>query len=151
MIKKVIAAFALAMSIGSAFAAVDVNTANTDALRGIKGIGPAKAKAILDERDAHGPFKDAADLEQAREGHGRQDGRTPAGGRSPSVGPASKTARGGARGVERGHGYRGGPACHREEIGGVRRMLPTRRSVACAAFHRRSELDDLASAAVPID
>ena len=57
-----IAAFALALSIGSAFAAVDVNTANSDALRGIKGIGPAKAKAILDERQAHGPFKDAADL-----------------------------------------------------------------------------------------
>ena len=57
-----IAAFALIFSIGSAFAAVDVNTANTDALRGIKGIGPAKAKAILDERQAHGPFKDANDL-----------------------------------------------------------------------------------------
>ena len=57
-----IAAFALLFSIGSAFAAVDVNTANSDALRGIKGIGPAKAKAILDERQAHGPFKDASDL-----------------------------------------------------------------------------------------
>ncbi|SAK71207.1 DNA-binding protein [Caballeronia hypogeia] len=57
-----IAALALIFSIGSAFAAVDVNTANADALRGIKGIGPAKAKAILDERQAHGPFKDAGDL-----------------------------------------------------------------------------------------
>ena len=57
-----IAAFALIFSIGSAWAAVDVNTANSDALRGIKGIGPAKAKAILDERQAHGPFKDATDL-----------------------------------------------------------------------------------------
>ncbi|WP_277184039.1 helix-hairpin-helix domain-containing protein [Caballeronia sp. BR00000012568055] len=55
-------AFALALSIGSAFASVDVNTANSDALRGIKGIGPAKAKAILDERQAHGPYKDASDL-----------------------------------------------------------------------------------------
>jgi competence protein ComEA len=55
-------AFALALSIGSAFASVDVNTANADALRGIKGIGPAKAKSILDERQAHGPFKDANDL-----------------------------------------------------------------------------------------
>ncbi len=82
MIKKVIAAFALAMSIGSAFAAVDVNTANTDALRGIKGIGPAKAKAILDEREAHGPFKDAADLSKRVKGMGGQDGRTSAGGRS---------------------------------------------------------------------
>ena len=57
-----IAALALIFSIGSAWAAVDVNTANSDALRGIKGIGPAKAKAILDERQAHGPFKDASDL-----------------------------------------------------------------------------------------
>jgi competence protein ComEA len=57
MIKKLLAAFTLAVSIGSAFAAVDINNANSDALRGIKGIGPAKAKAILDEREAHGPFK----------------------------------------------------------------------------------------------
>jgi competence protein ComEA len=56
MIKKLLAAFTLAVSIGSAFAAVDINNANSDALRGIKGIGPAKAKAILDEREAHGPF-----------------------------------------------------------------------------------------------
>jgi competence protein ComEA len=55
-------ALALTLSIGSAWAAVDVNTANADALRGIKGIGPARAKAILDERQAHGPYKDAADL-----------------------------------------------------------------------------------------
>ena len=48
MIKKLLAAFTLAVSIGSAFAAVDINNANSDALRGIKGIGPAKAKAILD-------------------------------------------------------------------------------------------------------
>jgi competence protein ComEA len=65
-----IAAFALIFSIGSAFAAVDVNTANSDALRGIKGIGPAKAKAILDERQAHGPFKDAGDLSTRVKGMG---------------------------------------------------------------------------------
>ncbi|MDR5732544.1 helix-hairpin-helix domain-containing protein [Caballeronia sp. LZ025] len=65
-----IVALALTLSIGSAFAAVDVNTANTDALRGIKGIGPAKAKAILDERQAHGPFKDAADLSSRVKGMG---------------------------------------------------------------------------------
>jgi competence protein ComEA len=91
MIKKVIAAFALAMSIGSAFAAVDVNTANTDALRGIKGIGPAKAKAILDERDAHGPFKDAAELSKRVKGMGGKTvERLQAEGLT--VGPASKTA-----------------------------------------------------------
>ena len=70
MIKKLLAAFTLAVSIGSAFAAVDINNANSDALRGIKGIGPAKAKAILDERKAHGPFKDGADLSKRVKGMG---------------------------------------------------------------------------------
>jgi len=65
-----IAALALVFSIGSAWAAVDVNTANADALRGVKGIGPAKAKAILDERQAHGPFKDANDLSTRVKGMG---------------------------------------------------------------------------------
>jgi competence protein ComEA len=65
-----IVALALTFSIGSALAAVDVNTANSDALRGIKGIGPAKAKAILDERQAHGPFKDSADLGSRVKGMG---------------------------------------------------------------------------------
>ena len=69
MIKKLLAAFTLAVSIGSAFAAVDIN-ANSDALRGIKGIEPAKAKAILDEREAHGPFKDAAELSKRVKGMG---------------------------------------------------------------------------------
>jgi competence protein ComEA len=67
---SVLAAGTLALSLGTAFAAVDVNTASTDALRGIKGIGPAKAKAILDERAAHGPFKDAAELSKRVKGMG---------------------------------------------------------------------------------
>jgi competence protein ComEA len=70
MIKKLLAAAALIAAVGHAFAAVDVNTANEDALRGIKGIGSARAKAILDERGAHGPFKDTADLGQRVKGLG---------------------------------------------------------------------------------
>ncbi|KMY85762.1 DNA uptake protein and related DNA-binding protein [Candidatus Paraburkholderia calva] len=65
MFKQVLSslvALALILSIGSAFASVNVNTANAYALRGIKGIGTAKAESILDERQAHGPFKDAANL-----------------------------------------------------------------------------------------
>ncbi len=62
MFKKFLVVAALLASFGHAFAAVDVNTANEDALRSIKGIGPARARAILDERTVHGPFKDAADL-----------------------------------------------------------------------------------------
>jgi competence protein ComEA len=79
MIKKLLAAFTLAVSIGSAFAAVDINNANSDALRGIKGIEPAKAKAILDERDAHGPFKDAAELSKRVKGMGSRTVDRPAG------------------------------------------------------------------------
>ncbi|KIG04426.1 Helix-hairpin-helix DNA-binding class 1 [Burkholderia sp. MR1] len=93
-----IVAFALTLSIGSALAAVDVNTANTDALRGIKGIGPAKAKAILDERQAHGPFKDAADLSSRVKGMGGKTvQRLEAEGLS--IGNAPKTAAAGTNGA----------------------------------------------------
>jgi len=86
-----IVALALTLSIGSALAAIDVNTANTDALRGIKGIGPAKAKAILDERQAHGAFKDAADLSSRVKGMGGKTvQRMEAEGLT--IGAASKTA-----------------------------------------------------------
>jgi competence protein ComEA len=70
MIKKLLAAAALIAAVGHAFAAVDVNMANEDALRGIKGIGPARAKAIVDERTAHGPFKDTTDLSKRVKGLG---------------------------------------------------------------------------------
>ncbi|WP_322046260.1 ComEA family DNA-binding protein [Paraburkholderia sp. J67] len=70
MIRKFLALAALLAAFGQAFGAVDVNTANEDALRGIKGIGPARAKAILDERGAHGPFKDASDLGKRVKGLG---------------------------------------------------------------------------------
>lgn len=51
---------------------VDVNTADEAALRAIKGIGPARAKAIVSERAAGGPFKDADDLRQRVKGLGGQ-------------------------------------------------------------------------------
>jgi len=70
MIRKWFAAAALFGAFASAWAAVDVNSANEDALMGIKGIGPARAKAILDERGARGPFKDAADLASRVKGMG---------------------------------------------------------------------------------
>jgi competence protein ComEA len=67
------AAAALATTYGHASAAVDINVADEAALIGIRGIGPAKARAILDERAAGGPFTDAADLAQRVKGLG---GRT---------------------------------------------------------------------------
>jgi competence protein ComEA len=70
MLRKIMVTAAMLAAFGHAYAAVDVNTANEAALRGIKGIGPAKAKAILEERDAHGPFKDTTDLSKRVKGMG---------------------------------------------------------------------------------
>lgn len=47
----------------SAFAAVDVNSADATALETLPGIGPSKAEAILAYRSEHGPFTTLADLD----------------------------------------------------------------------------------------
>ena len=54
------------------FAQVDVNKADQAALDTVKGIGPAKSKAILDER-AKGEFKDWSDFEQRVKGVGEKN------------------------------------------------------------------------------
>lgn len=41
----------------SAWAAVDINSATQSELEAVKGIGPAKAKAIVEYRQKNGPFK----------------------------------------------------------------------------------------------
>ncbi|MBN8496390.1 helix-hairpin-helix domain-containing protein, partial [Accumulibacter sp.] len=46
----------------NAFAAVNVNTANEKELQMLTGIGPAKAKAIIDYRTKNGEFKTVDDL-----------------------------------------------------------------------------------------
>lgn len=61
MKKWIFALFAMLMSV-AALAAVNVNTANQQDLETLKGIGPVKAKAIIDYRSKNGPFKSAADL-----------------------------------------------------------------------------------------
>jgi len=70
MFKKFLVLAALTAAFSQVWAAVDVNTANEAALLGIRGIGPAKAKAILAERDAHGPYQDAVDLSKRVKGLG---------------------------------------------------------------------------------
>ncbi len=70
MIRKILVTAAMLAAFCHAYAAGDVNTANEDALRRSKGIVPAKAKSILDEREAHGPYKDAADLAKRVKGMG---------------------------------------------------------------------------------
>jgi competence protein ComEA len=56
--------FSLFLSIGVAFGAVNVNTATQAELETLNGIGPAKAKAIIDHRTKHGPFKSVEDLDK---------------------------------------------------------------------------------------
>lgn len=71
MIRKLIGGVAaLVMTMGMALAQVDVNKADAAALDGVKGIGPAKSKAILDERTKNGDFKDWADLQERVKGIG---------------------------------------------------------------------------------
>lgn len=68
MIKKLLAVL-LAFFAAAAFAAVDVNKADQAALDSVKGIGPAIATKIIDERKK-GAFKDWADFIERVKGVG---------------------------------------------------------------------------------
>lgn len=69
MIKKILLAVAtLVATMTFALAQVEVNKADVSALDSVKGIGPAKSKAIIDERAKGGDFKDWADLEKRVKG-----------------------------------------------------------------------------------
>jgi|APCry1669189034_1035192.scaffolds.fasta_scaffold16012_2 competence ComEA-like helix-hairpin-helix protein len=58
-------------SIGGALASpINVNTATQSELESIKGIGPAKAKTIINERLDGGHFQDANDLQKRVRGIG---------------------------------------------------------------------------------
>jgi competence protein ComEA len=58
------------LAVGTAMAAIDLNSADEQALVGLKGIGPAKARAILDERKRNGPFKSLDDVHARVKGVG---------------------------------------------------------------------------------
>jgi competence protein ComEA len=55
----------LLMSV-SAWAAVDLNTATRSELEAVRGIGPAKAKAIIEHREKNGPFNNVDDLTKVK-------------------------------------------------------------------------------------
>ncbi|MCB9778991.1 MAG: helix-hairpin-helix domain-containing protein [Alphaproteobacteria bacterium] len=45
---------------------VDVNSASATALQAVPGVGESRARAIVAEREAHGPFRSVDDLERVR-------------------------------------------------------------------------------------
>ncbi len=49
-----------------ALAAVDLNRAGQAELESVKGIGPKKAKSILEYREKNGPFKTVDDLAKVK-------------------------------------------------------------------------------------
>ncbi|MBV7536060.1 helix-hairpin-helix domain-containing protein [Duganella sp. sic0402] len=72
MYKQLLLALATLMaSMTFAWAQVDVNKADEAALDSIRGLGPAKTKAILEERKK-GEFKDWADFESRVKGVGQK-------------------------------------------------------------------------------
>lgn len=96
--KLVLLLAALFVTMSTAFAGpVDVNTADQATLQTLKGIGPVKSKAIVDERAAHGPFKNADDLARRVTGLGMKsvtkleaEGLTIGGSSAPPTGAGAK-------------------------------------------------------------
>lgn len=54
--------FGMMAGISAAIAAVNLNTASVAELDAVRGIGPGKAKAIVQYREKNGPFKSVDDL-----------------------------------------------------------------------------------------
>ena len=100
MKKILLALVAFFMTVGMAFAAVDINSADEKGLDAIKGVGPAKAKLIVDERKKSGPYKSLDDVAARVKGIGektvagwKKDGSvTISGGSTPAKAEAKKDA-----------------------------------------------------------
>ncbi len=62
--KKLIVCFIAAFFVltGQAFAEVNINTATQDELEALQGIGPAKARAIIEYREKNGVFNSVDSL-----------------------------------------------------------------------------------------
>lgn len=57
---------ALMFGASMAWAAVNVNTATQSELETVRGIGPAKARAIVMHREKNGPFKSVDDVAKVK-------------------------------------------------------------------------------------
>ena len=92
-----------------ALAAVNINTASQDEFVALhKGLGPAKAQAIIDYRKANGPFKSVDDLKHVKGiGAKRLEKLRP----ELTVGPTAKVA---ATGIGKGDAKAPGPAAKGE-------------------------------------
>lgn len=64
--KKLFAGLFAAFAMHFALAAVNINTATQAELEGLKGVGPAKAKAIIEYRTKNGPFKTLEGLKDVK-------------------------------------------------------------------------------------
>ncbi len=49
-----------------AWAGLDINTAKQSELEAIRGLGPVKARAIIEYRETRGPFKSLDELDHVR-------------------------------------------------------------------------------------
>lgn len=70
MCKALWIAAGLGLPLFAAAANIDINSADEDTLTELRGIGPARAQAIVDEREGNGPFRNEADLASRIKGIG---------------------------------------------------------------------------------
>ena len=68
--KKFLFAALSVLTASLSLAAVNINTASPSELEALPGIGPAKAKAIVDYRQQHGAFKSVEELKNVRHRRG---------------------------------------------------------------------------------
>ncbi len=74
MLKKLaLALLGSMLFVGTAVAAVEVNSADQAALDSVAGVGPSTSRAIIAEREKNGKFRDWADLQQRVKGIGERN------------------------------------------------------------------------------
>jgi len=61
-----------AMLLSAPVFAVNINSASVEILQNVKGIGPARAKAIVEERERNGAFVSSEDLNISIKGIGQK-------------------------------------------------------------------------------